>query len=116
MVVGLPSKPPKAPKTAQAALVALQAMVVTEGWAFILRINQTNIDILTKQILDKVDENKQPISEAEVDLLRAKRGYLIELSELPEKFIAGVEANMGVTEKNFDPYQSREELIESRKK
>lgn len=116
MVVGLPTKPPKAPKNAQSAVVALQAMAVTEGWAFILKINQTNIDILTQQILDRVDENKQVISEQEVDLLRAKRGYLLELSQLPEKFIAAVELGASVTEVNFDPYQSAEELIASRKK
>lgn len=106
----------KAPVDSGRIVLALQALVATEGWAVIVRVCQGNIEHLEKAIIDKRDpETKAVLSEVEVDLLRAKRDYLVELRDTPANFSKKLQSE-AVTPEEFDPYyKTAEDVIRERR-
>lgn len=107
----------KAPTDTGRIVLALQAMAATEGWAIIVRICESNIEYLEKAIISKCDpQTKTILSDSEVDNLRAKHDYLVELKNTPENYRKAL-TKIDIAPENFDPYfQTAEDVIEARKK
>jgi uncharacterized protein YdcH (DUF465 family) len=72
-------------------------------WKFICSVLQVNIDLLDRQIIEKVDENRDELSDEDVDQLRDKRMRLKELKQLPQSIVE--QMRDPETEANsLDPY------------
>lgn len=83
----------------------LEVMRATAGWLILKQIIESNMAVLERAILLKVDpvENK-PITEVQADELRYKRNYLEELAEKPERLIAQFKKQTGIEVPTYDPY------------
>lgn len=106
----------KAPVDAGRMVLALQAMAATEGWAIIVRICLSNIEYLEKAIISKCDPQTHAVlSDIQVDHLRAKHDYLVELKDTPENYVKQL-SKAEISPENFDPYfQTAEDIIEARR-
>ncbi len=97
----------------------LQVMQATAGWAIMIQIIENQLIILNEMILNKTHngrEDGQEITDADVDQLRHKRGYLIDLRDTPQRYIQTLQTE-DVQPENFDPYfKNAKEIIDSRKK
>lgn len=83
--------------------LALQQLIGSQGWKIVLEQIEGNVSVLEESILTKTDAAGKALSDAQVDQLRDKRGYLVELRRMPEKLLSIFQADSG-TEKDFDPY------------
>lgn len=99
-------------------ILTLQAGIASEFWGIIMQIAQANIVLLEKQIISKIDEEtKKSLSDLEIDRLRDKRGYLIELTKTPENYIELLRKKGNVAPTNFDPYYTDpKDIIADRRK
>ncbi len=88
---------------ASGRVLALQQLIGSQGWKIVLEQIEGNISVLEESILTKTDPAGKRLSDDEVDQLRDKRGYLVELRRMPEKLLSIFQADSG-TEKDFDPY------------
>ncbi len=96
-------------------IMDLEMLLSSPGWAVVMKICEGNIEDLNQMIIEKM-EGKEILTEAEVDRLRDKRGYLKELMETPQNYIEHLSENTTKPE-DFDPYfKSAKELIASRRK
>ena len=68
--------------------LAFQALIATEGWQYVLQVIDANIQRVEEQILSKRDPDGNPLNEAQADKLRDRRSDLMEVKEIPTKFIA----------------------------
>ncbi len=86
---------------------AYESLKKNRGWKRLVEINEANIKIMERQIVDKADEEGNPLGEEEMDKLRDKIGYLKELSNLPDEMIKDIKAKMEVKVENNDgdPYE-----------
>lgn len=92
----------------------LENLISMSGWAIIVGIMDRNIEALEESILEK-EQFGISLTEKDVDRLRDKRGYLIELKETPSKYIAKI-AREGTAPEEFDPYHTNaQDIINSRK-
>lgn len=109
------TKAPAGDDTARIVL-ALQAMAVTEGWAIVVQTCERNIEYLEQSILSKCEPTTEEIlSDADVDLLRAKRDFLLELKELPQRFMEKLSESPEPPQ-NFDPYyKTADDIIRARR-
>jgi hypothetical protein len=61
-------------------------------------------------------EDGNAITDKDVDELRHKRGYLIDLRDTPQRYVQILQ-NVDVQPEDFDPYfKDAKEIIDSRKK
>jgi len=106
----------KAPTDTGRMVLALQSMAATEGWAIIVRICDSNIDYLERAIISKCDpQTKRVLSDFEVDQLRAKHDYLVELRDTPANYAKQLSME-SIAPENFDPYfKTAEDIIEERR-
>lgn len=106
----MPRKPAKKPvldiknvEHAQRISAAFQALVATEGWNYLVQVIDVNLEKLEEQILSKRDPDDQPLSEAQADKLRDRRTDLMEVKNIPSKFIANVRREPD-EEVDLDPF------------
>lgn len=85
-------------------ILALEGLKNNSGWLFLTQVFQGNIDYLTKQIVSKVGDDGKPLSDAEVDSLRIRHGYLTELLEKPDTFLKSLRAPEATENTDLDPY------------
>lgn len=89
---------------AASTIAALEQLKMTEGWKVVCQVIDGNIEALEAQILDRKDAaTGRVLTEAEVDQLRDKRGYLLEVRETPDKYILHLRRTDDPGE-SFDPY------------
>ena len=99
-------------------ILTLQAGMASELWGIIMQIAQANVSTLEAQIISKVvnEQSKTEFSDLEIDRLRDKRGYLIELMKTPEKLIGKLQ-HSEITIEEFDPYyKTAKDVIADRRK
>lgn len=106
----------KAPVDHGRIVLALQAMVAMEGWAVIVQICNANIEHLESAIIEKMDpETKAALTDYEVEMLRIKRGYLVELRDTPANYAKQLN-DSPVPPEEFDPYfKSADDIIKARR-
>jgi len=96
----------------------LQVMQATAGWAIMIQIIENQLIILNEMILNKTHNGRidgQEISDKDVDELRHKRGYLIDLRDTPQRYINTLQTE-DVQPESFDPYfKDAKEIISHRK-
>lgn len=97
----------------------LQVMQATAGWAIMVQIIGKQLIILNEMILNKTSDGREDgpvISDADVDELRHKRGYLIDLRDTPQRYINTLQTE-DVQPEDFDPYyKNANDIIKDRKK
>ncbi|MFH1559019.1 MAG: hypothetical protein ABIC19_00660 [Patescibacteria group bacterium] len=98
-------------------IVYLEDLQSSHGWQIITRICEGNIEYLDKMIIKKKDsETGEELTDKEVDRLRDKRGYLVELMETPKNFIEKL-TQSNIPPEEFDPYyKDAKDIVEARKK
>lgn len=89
---------------ASGRVLALEQLVASQGWKIVLEQIEGNVSVLEEQILTKRDAAGKALTDAEVDQLRDKRGYLVELRRMPEKLLTSFKDDPG-EEQDFDPYE-----------
>ena len=91
----------------QNTIKTLEGGIATEFWALMVKIMQENIDFLGKQILSKesLEQGSEgdPLTDAEVDILRNKRNAQIDLMNCPTSMLEQLRAEDMPVE-NLDPY------------
>jgi hypothetical protein len=108
----------KETRSAEGIIADIRIMLATEGWRIIKEIMDENIVMLNHKILEKT-ANGEPdgpvLDDKSVDELRYKRVCLMDLNELPARYIEKLTED-DTPEENFDPYfKSPEELIKEKK-
>lgn len=97
----------------------LQVMQATSGWAIMIQIIESQLTTLNDMILNKTANGREDggaITNEDVDELRIKRGYLIDLRDTPQRYIQTLQTE-DVQPEDFDPYyKSFIDIIDSRKK
>lgn len=96
----------------------LQVMQATAGWAIMVQIIDKQLLILNDMIINKTHNGREDgtaITDADVDELRHKRGYLIDLRDTPQRYIETLQST-DIQPEEFDPYfKDAKEIIASRK-
>ena len=96
------------------------SLIESRGWKRLVFINQENARLLGEQVLNKRDNEGEPLSEIECDRLRDQRDAILEFIEFPKKFISNYqEFHAPDIEDDIDPYETGEqatkrEIIERR--
>lgn len=85
---------------------AMEQLKITQGWSILMRAMAGNLKSLEIQILDKTDDKGKSLDDLEVDRLRDKRGYLVELQKFPERIIEESKRSEFVIE-DLDPYAKK---------
>ena len=102
MTVELPK--PEAPSAVDTVVGALMSLQASTGWAILVKILQENISYLEGAILNKIDpDTKEPLTDAEVEVLRTKRNLNIDLMNTPAKYTQTIK-DTGEVPEDFDPY------------
>lgn len=97
-------------------LTALQVLEATTGWKIISKVIADNIELLNREILEKMDEDGQPLNDLDCDRLRDKRGYLREIGTTPQTIMAKLKMNVPESD-DSDPFpKTPQDLIEMRNK
>jgi hypothetical protein len=95
-------------------LTALQVLEATQGWQIIVKNITDNIELLDRQILEKMNDDGEPLTDLDCDRLRDKRGYLREIGTTPQTIMARLKMSVPGID-NGDPYpKSVNDLIEMR--
>ena len=84
-------------------VMALQSLKSSAGWLFVTQILKENKEILSTLIINKIDTDGKPITEAQADEARYKYGYINELIETPDKFLKKLQPHADIGE-DYDPY------------
>lgn len=96
----------------------LQILISTAGWQIIREVMQGNVATLNEMILNKTIDGKPEsteISDQDVDQLRYKRGFMIDLMNTPENYIEKLQ-DKGIEPEEFDPYfKDAKEIIADRR-
>lgn len=85
-------------------IMAIESLKTNAGWQFLTQIFEENIRHLAKQIISKVGEGGEKLSDDEVDVLRFKHSYLEELLSKPDVFLKQLKREE-VEDENLDPYE-----------
>lgn len=94
----------KEPMSNETIILYLQDMMKSAGWKIVEQIFKDNIILIEKQILEKMNaETGESISEKEVDKLRIKREYFLQIIDTPKGYIEMLE-NPESTPEEFDPF------------
>lgn len=84
---------------------ALESLKQNSGWKFLTQVLEANKEILAKQIIEKEQDGKT-LSDAEVDILRQKYGYLKELLEKPDFYLKKLTLEP-IEADDLDPYYKK---------
>lgn len=116
MTVEIPKQEAPAVDAIENIIASLASMQATTGWAIMVKILNDNIKFLETAILEKVDPiTKTPLTDAQVEELRIKRGLNIELRDTPQNY-SKVVKDTGETPVEYDPYFKTQKEIENSKK
>ena len=107
----------KVPVDPERIVLALNAMVPTEGWGIMLRIIDSNVAILEEAIISKTSPvTGVVLDELGCDRLRDKLGFHKELGDTPESYSKLLKKE-SIEPEDFDPfYKSAQEFIAERRK
>lgn len=75
----------------------------TMGWRIMCKMFEGNIALMEKQILNKVGFNGEVLSEEEADVLRSRRGIMMEMVGKPDMIIENYEPKT-MYGNEYDPY------------
>lgn len=92
---------------ASAIIAALEVMQSSTGWAILTRNIKANIAVLENQIIDKKNEDGAELSDADIDRLRDRRNYLVDLGYTPFTIINGLKEGT-IEVPQDDPYPQNE--------
>lgn len=96
----------------------LTVMQATSGWAIMIQIIESQLEALNNMILNKTTNGREDggaITNEDVDELRIKRGYLIDLRDTPQRYVQLLQ-NVDIQPEDFDPYfKDAQSIIDSRK-
>lgn len=94
----------------------LEILKNTEGWRIVLEIIKGNVKVLDNMILEKNNVDGTELSDEDIDKLRYKRSYLLELKNTPENYIEKLKKE-DLKPREYDPYfKTAKEIIADRKK
>ena len=89
-------------------LSAIESLKQNQGWYLLVQTQEREIELIEKSIIGKT-ENGTTLSDADIDLLRVKRGYLLDLIQMPDKLTA--QLTIAPTEPyDPDPYSKEVKL------
>ena len=81
---------------------ALRQLGGSPGWLLLVETMGANLAVLANAIITKEQDGKA-LTDAEVDKLRDKHGYLTELMAMPDKLIGHLKKTVGDAD-DFDPF------------
>ncbi len=84
-------------------IVALESLKFNSGWQFLTQVFKENLEFLGEQIISKKDFDGNPLSEDQIDRLRANHEYTKELLEKPDFFLKKLKVSEE-EEMDLDPY------------
>ena len=100
----VPLAEPIVPTSVETVIGALASLQASTGWAIVVKVLNDNIKYLETAILEKIDpETKVALSDAEIEVLRTKRGLNIDLRETPANYTKVVK-DTGEIPTEYDPY------------
>lgn len=115
MTVEIPKQEAPAADATASVISALAAMQASTGWAIVAKVLNDNIKFLETAILDKVDPiTKEPLTDAEVEILRTKRNLNIDLRDTPANY-SKVVKEAGSVPPDYDPFFKTKEEIDKAK-
>lgn len=96
------------PEKRAAAIASFQGLLLTPGWRLHCQILDKNIELLTKQILNRQEGQ----TEADMDRLRDRRSVLVDERDYPERMITEL-SKVEDEEVNLDPYDNVPEELDN---
>ena len=102
-------------KKREAALVNFSGLLTHPGWKLFEQITNANIEVVTDLILTGKNLDGKAANEDEMDRLRDKLQVYKDQMNTPKKMIKSFESSES-EEPNLDPFQTRKQLEEERKK
>ena len=104
MTVEIPKQEAPALNAVENVIASLTSLQASQGWAIVVKILNDNIAYLEKAILEKVDPiTKEVLTDAEVEILRIKRGLNIDLRDTPGNY-SKVVKDVGEVPVEYDPF------------
>lgn len=84
----------------------LEVMLASAGWKLLETVLKANLEVLTEQIVSKVNTGGEPLTDADVEILRVQYAQIRQLLDKPRTLITQFHGkpNIGHTAE-YDPYQ-----------
>lgn len=82
----------------------LEQLKVTGGWLILSKIMDDNIALLAEKIVNKVDENGEPLTDQAVDELRIQYNQIKQLRDMPNMLIDKFRPSEAAPDVQYDPY------------
>lgn len=86
-------------------ILAMQSLIISDGWRLLKQTFQANIDFLDGQIISKISsESGEKLNETDCDRLRDKREVMTELLKKPDELLKTLQ-RVEQPEPDYDPYE-----------
>ncbi len=84
-------------------VLALNSLKGNSGWQFLMQVFRENKAILSDMIIEKIDQDGNPITEVQADEARFKYKYLDELMKKPDFYLKKLAPQVSPMDE-LDPY------------
>lgn len=78
------------PQEKNRVISAIESLKQDQGWQLMVQVHEQEVAKIEKSIITGFDADGKQLSTNEIDLLRIKRAYLVEMIEMPDKLLAQV--------------------------